>query len=99
MNRKKKQRKKRNPKTLVVLFAVMAFFIVELLFYTWCRVQSVRVKYQIAAETAKHEHLVELRDNLKIEIARLKSPRRITEIARRQLGLTTPTAGQIVSIP
>jgi len=40
-----------------------------------------------------------LQKNLKIEIARLKSPKRITKIATQQLGLIMPKSEQVVIIP
>jgi len=77
----------------------MFFFIVELLFYTWCRVQNVRIGYEITQALAQHQQLVTMHNNLKIETARLKSPERISKIAREQLGLTTPSPGQVIVLP
>jgi len=98
-NARKKQRKERNPKILVVWLVLMAIFIGELLFYTWCRVQCVQLKYEIAKETEKSQQLTAMRDNLKVELARLKNPKRIAEIAKNQLGLITPTPKQVKQIP
>jgi cell division protein FtsL len=99
MNRKKKKSNPRNPKILAICFLLMGLFIGELLFYTWCRVQCVQVKYEISRATEKHQNLAALRDNLKIEQARLKSPQRIADIAKNQLGLITPTPKQMLQIP
>ena len=77
----------------------MGLFIGELLFYTWCRVQCVQVKYEIAKATQNQQRLIALQDNLKIELANLKSPQRIATIARGQLGLITPTPKQMIPIP
>jgi len=96
---KKKKRRYRDPKILVTGFMLMGFFIGELLFYTWCRVQCVQIKYEIAQETQRNQHLVALRDNLRIELAHLKSPQRIATIAKNRLGLTKPTSRQMVPIP
>ena len=78
---------------------MMGLFIGELLFYTWCRVQCVQVKYSISQETERLQHLTTLRDNLKIELAHLKSPHRITIIAQEQLGLVKPKSKQMITIP
>jgi len=83
----------------VVWIILMFFFIVELLFYTWCRVQNVRIGYEITQALAQHQQLVTMHNNLKIETARLKSPERISKIAREQLGLTTPSPGQVIVLP
>ena len=77
----------------------MAVFISELLFYTWCRVQCVRVGYEISKEVEKHRQLLTVQNNLKIEIARLKSPERIAKIARKQLGLVMPNPEYMITIP
>ena len=96
---KKKKRKQRNPKVTIVCLCLMLIFIAELLFYTWCRVQSVRLKYEITAQTAHVWQLSAMQDNLKIEFARLKSPSRIAKIAKTQLGLITPSSKQMILIP
>ena len=75
LKKKKKKRKKRNPKYTAIWLMMMGLFIGELLFYTWCRVQCVQAKYAISQETGRQQHLTTLRDNLKIELANLKSPR------------------------
>ena len=77
----------------------MGLFIGELLFYTWCRVQSIQVRYEISELTADQDRLVMLQDNLKIELARLKSPQRIAKIAKERLGLILPTNKQLMLIP
>ena len=80
---------------LLLMFA----FIAELLFYTWCQVQYVRVKYEIQEQTTRARKLSAMHDNLKIELARLKSPQRISKIARTQLGLVTPSPKQTIILP
>jgi len=96
---KKKNRKQRNPKVTIAFLCLMLVFIAELLFYTWCRVQSVRIKYEIAAQTSGIWQQSAMQDNLKIEFARLKSPSRIAKIAKTQLGLITPTSKQTILMP
>jgi len=96
---KNKKRKDRNPKVTIAYLLLMFAFISELLFYTWCRVQYVRVKYEIQEQTTRLRKLSAMQDNLKIELARLKSPQRITKIARTQLDLVTPTSKQTIILP
>lgn len=78
---------------------IMVLFISELFIYTWCRIQCVKTGYEISKETDKNLKLITLQKNLKIEIARLKSPRRIAKIATQQLGLVMPKSGQVIIIP
>jgi cell division protein FtsL len=62
-------------------------------------VQYVGVKYEIQELTSINRKLATMQDNLKIELRRLKSPRRIAKIAREQLGLVTPTPQQTIILP
>ena len=79
--------------------AMLFLFMGELFFYTWCRVNNVGLGYVVASETDKHSKLLAYQNNLKIELARLKSPERIARIAQEQLGLSMPRAGQTIVIP
>ncbi|MBW2433040.1 MAG: cell division protein FtsL [Deltaproteobacteria bacterium] len=96
---KRSKKKARNPKFLAVSLMIMGLFIAELLFYTWCRVQSIQTRYEISELKDRQQQLVAHRDSLKIELARLKSPKRIAKIAEQQLGLITPTSKQLIIIP
>lgn len=78
---------------------MMSIFIIELLFYTRCRVQNVQHGYDISKETQKQKQLITYQNNLKIELARLKSPDRIAQIAKQQLGLIMPTTEKTILIP
>lgn len=91
--------KTRNSGTLFLWGTFICLFIVSMLFYTWCRVQCVRVGYEISSETDRHRKLTVLQSELKIELARLKSPERISHIARTRLGLRTPGPEQTIVIP
>ena len=78
---------------------VLFLFIAELLFSAYCRVQCVQVGIAISSERGKQRELVALQNSLKIELARLKAPERISIIARRNLGLGMPDPAQIVLVP
>ncbi len=78
----------------VILILIL---LTQILFYTWCRIQCVGVGYEISEQIDEHRDLVTRQGNLKIELARLKSPERIAEIAR-QIGLTTPKQDQMIII-
>ena len=83
----------------VVWMFLMAIFIMELLFYTWCRVQNVNHGYEISKETQARRQLTAYQNNLKIELARLKSPDRIAKIAREQLGMMMPSTDRTIVLP
>jgi cell division protein FtsL len=93
------QRQQGRRKQAVIWVAVMAVFMAELLFYTWTRVQCTRVGYEISRVRDAGSRQATLRNNLKIELARLKSPKRVEDIAKSRLGLTVPTPDQIIVIP
>ena len=78
--------------------ALMVVLMAELLVYTWCRVQYVRIGYEITDATKEHQRLAELYRRLKVEEARLRSPERIIRIAQ-QLGLVMPDSKQVRVIP
>lgn len=96
---KKKKAPVRNPKLTLAWMLLMVIFLAELFGYAWCRVQCIRIGYEITKETQRHEQMVRLQKNLKIELARLKSPNRIAQIATQQLGLVMPTPEHMVVIP
>jgi cell division protein FtsL len=93
------KRIKRNPKLLAAYLLLLVVFVGELLFITWCRIQSRNIETEIIARTEEAARLSDEQDKLKIELARLKSPRRIAKIAREKLGLITPTPDQTIVMP
>jgi len=97
--RSRKKRIKRNPKLTLAGLVLMAVFIGELLFSAWCREQNRIINADIIKQTQIAEQLADMQDQLKIELAVLKSPKRITKIARERLGLITPTPDQTMVIP
>ncbi len=97
--KKQKKEKKGNKKIrrrtwLSIL--IMALFILELFFYTWCRVQCIGTGYRISQELERQRQLLVFQSRLKIESERLKSPDRIAKIAREKLGLRPPKSEQII---
>lgn len=74
---------------------MMGALITELFFSTWCRVQCTRTGYEITTATAQNRELFAAQRNLKIELERLKSPKRI-EAAAMALGLVVPLPEQVL---
>jgi len=99
MSARKAKKNIRKPRTTLIWIIFMTIFLTQLLFFTWCRVQHVEAGYDISRETRRHQNLITLQNNLKIELASLKSPERIAKIAKNQLGLITPTREQMIIIP
>jgi cell division protein FtsL len=63
--------------------------------YAWQHFQCVQLGYQLEALKLQQKQVTELNRQLTLEAASLQSPARIDEIARRQLGMATPAAGQL----
>lgn len=96
----RKTRIKRHGGRSVLLWGlVLAAFLSELLFYTWCRVQYTRTGYEISKELKHQRHLAGQQQQLQIELARLKTPSRIARIAWEKLNLVMPQAQQTVYLP
>jgi cell division protein FtsL len=96
---RKARKNTRKLKTTMIWIIFMAMFISELLIYTWCRVQCVGVGYEISKAAHHLQEHIKLQNNLKVELASLKSPDRIAKIAKNKLGLKTPTPAQVIIIP
>ena len=74
----------------LVLFGVLC--------YVWQPIQVVRLGYQIEGLAGERAGLIRQQKELRLEVARLKSLRRVEEIARRQLGLTNPKPNQVITV-
>ena len=77
---------------LVLLGGLLALFA---LLYAWQHFQTIQLRYQLESLRGERSQAGELNQQLKLELAGLKSPGRIDIIARRQLGLTAPVPGQV----
>jgi cell division protein FtsL len=67
-----------------------AAIVIPLLGYVWQRVEFIRTSYHIGDLAQQRQELREFNKQMTIERAMLLSPRRIEEVARRQLGLVDP---------
>jgi cell division protein FtsL len=94
-----RKNRKTTPRHTGAWVLVLALFIVELFFYTWCRVQCVQMGIAIGQENRKMQELTTLQNSLNVELARLKAPERISHIARRQLSLDLPEPRQVIVVP
>lgn len=99
---KQKKRTKKSaisqPSSLVWI-ALVLLIMGEFFLYAWCRVQCTQMGYEITREENKYKNQINVRNNLQIEIARLKSPKRISRIAKTRLGLIMPAPKQTIIIP
>lgn len=82
--------------TMMLWLVIMVVFFAEAGFHTWCRVRCTQEGVLIDQAQRRQQALLQLQTKLKVELARLKSPARITTIARTRLGLGMPTPGQVI---
>lgn len=77
---------------------IVVALVTELLAYGWCRVQCVKVGYEIASAHNRHARLEAISNELGIEKARLRSPKVVRQAAVKR-GLTMPQPEQILMMP
>jgi cell division protein FtsL len=65
------------------------------LLYAWQHFQMIQLRYKLETLRSERSQAAELNQQLRLEVAGLRSPGRIDTIARRQLGLTAPVPGQV----
>jgi len=68
------------------------------LFYAWQHFEHLQLRYRVESLKSERSQASELNQQLKLEVAGLRAPSRIDEIARRQLRLTMPIPGQVAPL-
>ena len=98
-----KSNKKRNsvitPRVVGVGIALMLVLIAGFFVRTWLGVQCIRTGYDVARAIGEQQRLTNIQENLKVELARLQSPKTLGKVAREQFGLNIPKPEQIVIAP
>ncbi len=68
------------------------------LVYAWQHFEYIQMRVQMEELKAAKTQAIELNQQLKLEVAGLRSPMRIDAIARGQLGLSVPVPGQVAPV-
>ncbi len=68
------------------------------LLYAWQHFECIQLRYQLEELKSQRAQAAELNQQLKLEVAALRSPMRIDAIARNQLGLSVPVPGQVAPV-
>ncbi len=92
-----KKTTKRTIKTSTLIILVVAIM-TELFLYTWCHVQSIHMGYQITSQLKQEKELKVFQEKLRLELAQLRTPERIIQIASKQLGLVLPAPDQVIVV-
>jgi cell division protein FtsL len=80
------------------LIALGALLAAGALFYAWQHFEYLQLRYRVESLKSERSQASELNQELKLEMAGLRAPSRIDEIARRQLRLTAPVPGQVAPL-
>ena len=64
----------------------------------WIRLQLVQVTYRINKVTLMTKKEQETLDSLRLKVAKLRSPKRLERIAKKNFHLTSPHVGQTIYI-
>jgi cell division protein FtsL len=83
---------------LLPFAGLAAVFAVVGVVHVTSRVMSVGIGYRLSTLESEVRGLGRDADQLKLELAILKSPARLEKIARGQLGMVPPSGGAIISI-
>jgi cell division protein FtsL len=67
------------------------------LFHAFTHVRVVAAGYRLARGEAEHHRLLAERDRLRLEVATLRAPRRIEQLARAKFGMAPPAPGTVVA--
>lgn len=92
----KKAVSKWREKRLALATAIFLWLLLSGFSYVWCRVQVVKLGYELSDSHELHTRLLNDNKKLHLELARLKAPERVQLIAIERLGLKHPTKDQIV---
>jgi cell division protein FtsL len=80
------------------LIALGALLAGAALFYAWQHFEYLQLRYRVESLKSERSQASDLNQQLKLEMAGLRAPSRIDEIARRQLRLTAPVPGQVAPL-
>jgi cell division protein FtsL len=86
-------------RVLLGLVALVLWTMASGFAYVWCQTKVVNLGYRLSEAHRQHAKLVDENKKLHLEMARLRAPERVEQIALRQLGLKHPDKDQIVLLP
>lgn len=96
--RVKEKRDVNSPLFLFSAVFIITIIVMVILFYVWSRLVTINIGYEISSAEFNRKALLKEKEMMSIEIASLKSPDRIEEIAKTELGLVYPSQEQIIRL-
>ena len=83
---------------LLPAFCVCAAFVAAGILHAGGRLLVVRTGYTLSELQSENRVLTRENDRLRLELATLKGPGRLEQVARNQLGMAPPTATQVITM-
>jgi cell division protein FtsL len=83
---------------LFPLLIFIALLMGVALFCVWSRLAVVNLEYNISSLEGQVNKMQLQSQRLRLEAASLRSPARIEQIARKELGLRPPTPDQVITV-
>ncbi len=81
------------------VLALGAVLVAACMLHVWLRLQVTRLGYELSSARQMQLRLEHDRRELEVELATLRDPGRIGDVARQRLGMTEPRKGQVVVLP
>jgi len=79
----------------LVLGAALVFLC---MLQVWLRLQVLHMGYELSAARRMQLRLEHEQRELEVELATLRDPGRLGDVARKRLGMTEPSKGQVVTL-
>lgn len=76
--------------------SLAAVILIVALFLVWARIQVIQLGYEVSKMRKETRDLAQQRDLLEAEVASLKSPTRLAEIAVQHFGMRLPMGDEVV---
>lgn len=83
--------------SLLALAMALAFIGCSL-FNVWAHQQMISLGYEISQASQEEQNLLEENKKFRLELAALKSPRRIENVALKELGFINPQKEQLIIV-
>ena len=80
------------------IFLVVAGITVVTLFFVWTRLQNIRLRREHARLKQREQEVLLANNQLKLDWARLVSPKRLEELGREKYNLSRPRPEQVIVV-
>jgi cell division protein FtsL len=82
----------------ILMPCLILFFVMSIFFYVWTKVHVVQLGYAISSALEEEETSLITNNELKLEIATLRSAQHLEKRVKAQLGMDLPKKDQLIII-